>query len=169
MPATHEPPHDPRDPQKEPGRLTLRVRPDPVLREKCAPVEHFGPRLVDLCQRMLVLMQDNGGIGLAAPQAGIPQRFFVAQIAEERLFVVNPVLEYHSGREDAIEGCLSLPGSWVAVDRASAVDLVGFDPRGFKLAITLRGLWARLVQHETDHLDGTLICDLGPEVQRTPS
>ena len=139
--------------------LTLRLHPDPVLRGVCHPVEHFDTGLSNVVDEMLTLMQRSGGIGLAAPQVGIAMRFFVAQIGRRSLCLVNPAIVTRDGSAHMTEGCLSLPGVDVNVTRNAQIEVQGFDVRGRSQNHRLEGLWARVIQHEIDHLDGILICD----------
>ena len=154
--------------QKSPARLdypvtarplSLRLHPDPVLREACRPVDRFDSWLSDVLDEMLSLMRIHQGIGLAAPQAGITQRFFVAEIRGCSVCLVNPVIAAHSGSDLSDEGCLSLPGVHVDVQRDSRIEVQGFDIQGHRRTCRVAGLWARVMQHEIDHLDGVLICD----------
>jgi peptide deformylase len=111
---------------------------------------------------MGTLMHDALGVGLAATQLGVLHRVLVYQAySEDPLTVlVNPVLEWESEeREVAEEGCLSLPGVHVEVERAASVRVRGQDERGEPLEIEAEGLTARVIQHEIDHLDGVLILD----------
>lgn len=140
--------------------LLLRTLPDPVLRSVCEPVDAFDRALRELVEEMRQLMRRHQGIGLAAPQAGIALRLFVAEIDGRPLSVVNPrLLRCGAGSATAVEGCLSLPGVEVPVSRAQAVEVRGRTPEGKVVATTVEGLWARVVQHEVDHLNGRLICD----------
>jgi peptide deformylase len=143
--------------------LVLRTVPDLVLRSVCEPVDAFDRTLRELVEEMRQLMLRHQGIGLAAPQAGIAQRFFVVEIEGRRLSIVNPrLLRCGAGSETGVEGCLSLPGVEVPVSRAEAVELRGRTPEGKAVTLTVEGLWARVVQHEVDHLNGRLICDHAP-------
>lgn len=139
--------------------LRLRVHPDPVLREACRPVERFDSWLADVLEEMRVLMRIHRGIGLAGPQAGIAQRLFVAKIQRSSLCLVNPVITARDGSDLMTEGCLSLPNVQVDVRRPWQIEVQGFDSRGRRRAYCVEGLWARVMQHEIDHLDGVLICD----------
>lgn len=147
--------------------LSLRIYPDAALRQVCNPVERFDRRLADVLDEMLVLMRASNGIGLAGPQAGIAQRLFVCEIDGQTSCLANPVITSRAGRAEMIEGCLSLPGVQVDVGRNRAIEARGYDSRGRKRKHRLQGLWARVVQHEIDHLDGVLICDHG-QPQRRP-
>jgi peptide deformylase len=143
--------------------LTLRTLPDPVLRLVCEPVEAFGRPLREMVEELRQIMIRHKGVGLAAPQAGVAQRLFVGEIDGRRLCVVNPtLLPCRASSEEAVEGCLSLPAVEVPVARARAVEVRGWTSEGKELSFVAEGFWARLVQHEVDHLDGRLICDHAP-------
>jgi peptide deformylase len=142
------------------AHLVLRVTPDPLLRRVSAPVERFDRSLRGLVQDMQHVMSRHQGIGLAAPQVGVELRLFVCEIGGEVLAIVNPRIRLcETGTEVMAEGCLSLPGVSVPVTRASAALVQGHDPRGTAVSFVAQGLWARVVQHEADHLDGRLITD----------
>ena len=139
----------------------LRHYPDPVLRMRAREITEFTPDLETLTARMKQLMYDAHGVGLAANQIGMVQRVFVFQHdADEVLAVVNPVVSEPSDeRETDDEGCLSMQGVTVPVERALRLTLEGRDEHGGELRLELEGMPARIVQHELDHLDGTLILD----------
>jgi peptide deformylase len=135
---------------------------DPVLRAKALPVERFDEALRREVERMGTLMHDALGVGLAATQLGVLHRVLVYRAYSEDPLtaLVNPVLEWESDeREVAEEGCLSLPGVHVEVERAASVRVRAQDERGEPLEIEAAGLPARVIQHEIDHLDGVLILD----------
>jgi peptide deformylase len=135
---------------------------DPVLRAKALPVERFDDALAREVERMGQLMHDALGVGLAATQLGVLHRVLVYRAyAEDPLTaLVNPVLEWRSEElETAEEGCLSLPGVHVEVERPARVRVTAQDERGERLEIEAEGLSARVIQHEVDHLDGVLILD----------
>jgi peptide deformylase len=160
-----------RDPEQEARRrlalAQIRQYPDPVLRMRAREVEAFDDDLVRLVQRMSRLMRDALGVGLAATQVGILRRLFVFQrqpededAEPETLAVVNPaIVERSEETEVDDEGCLSLQGVHVPVERNTAVILEGVDERGRPVRYELEELSARVAQHELDHLDGTLILD----------
>ncbi len=148
--------------------LSLRLHPDPVLRSVCHPVERFDEWLADVAEEMLGLMQLHGGIGLAAPQVGITQRLFVAEINRRSLCLINPVLVGRDGSDRMTEGCLSLPDVEVNVERNLQIEVQGFNTRGQGQRLKLSGLWARVVLHEMDHLDGVLISDYEKQPGDTP-
>ena len=140
----------------------IRQYPDPVLRLQAQEVEEFDRDLTQLVERMLRLMRDARGVGLAANQVGVLRRVFVIQADEEEepRVLVNPVVVERSEESDEDdEGCLSLQGVVVPVERAVHVRLQGRDPEGNPVSLELEGLPARVAQHELDHLDGVLIVD----------
>lgn len=154
------------DPEREALRRAalsqIRQYPDPALRIRAREVEEFDDDLRRLVERMLRLMADANGVGLAANQVGVVRRVFVFQpdAESEPVAVVNPVIVERGGEavEDE-EGCLSMQGVQVPVERATTVRLEGRDPQGGELSLELSDLGARVAQHELDHLDGVLILD----------
>ena len=140
--------------------LDIRTFGDPVLKTRAAPVVHFDESLVRLTQDMLSTMRDNDGVGLAANQVGRLKRVLVASVEEEDYVIVNPVLTGISdATERAPEGCLSIPGIQVEVERPTSVTVSGTDASGEPLQIEASDILARVLQHEVDHLDGVLILD----------
>ena len=139
----------------------VRQYPDVALRMKAKEVTEFDDDLVELAERMEHLMADAQGVGLAATQVGLLQRVFVFEHDEEGTkTVVNPSIVDRSGEtETDSEGCLSLEGIRVPVERNVKVTLEGLDASGGEVKLTLEGMNARVVQHELDHLDGILILD----------
>jgi len=140
----------------------IRQYPDPVLRLEAQEVVEFDGDLEQLVERMIRLMQDARGVGLAANQVGILRRVFVIQADEdeEPRALVNPVIVERSGEvADDDEGCLSMQGVVVPVERAVRVHMEARDAEGNPVTIELEGLPARVAQHELDHLDGVLIVD----------
>jgi peptide deformylase len=161
------------DPQREALRQAalaqIRQYPDPVLRLRSREVEQFDDDLKRLVERMLRLMQDANGVGLAANQVGTIRRVFVFQPDpdSEPVAVVNPVIvERGDETESDEEGCLSMQGIQVPVERALTVRLEGRDPEGGEISLDLSELGARVAQHELDHLDGVLIIDRTTEEAR---
>ena len=141
---------------------------DPVLKMRAQEQAEFDEDLKRLVVRMRQLMHDARGVGLAATQVGIVRRVFVFQRGEDAvLAVVNPVITDRSGEtETGDEGCLSLQGVTMPVERALRVTLEGRDEDGGDLRLELDGHPARVVQHELDHLDGVLIIDRTDEESR---
>jgi peptide deformylase len=146
-------------------QLGLKIYPDAVLRQRCEPVEKFDRELRDLIDEMLTLMRFWNGIGLAAPQVGITKRLFVCEIEKQSISLINPAIIDAEGRAELIEGCLSLPEVQVNVARSDRLFVRGHDVKGREKELELRGLWAQVVQHEMDHLDGVLICDYGENLE----
>jgi peptide deformylase len=142
---------------------------DPVLRAEARPVEVFDQRLLDEVARMGALMNDSLGIGLAATQVGVLHRVLVYRVEHESPVnaLVNPVLEW-SGKDKEVleEGCLSLPGVNVDVERPVYVRVRAQDATGAPILVEASGLEARVIQHEMDHLDGVLILDRTSRDQR---
>jgi peptide deformylase len=135
---------------------------DPVLRATAVPVERFDETLRAEIERMGELMNDALGVGLAATQVGVLHRVLVYRAYSDDPIsaLVNPVLEWASEElEGAEEGCLSLPGVHVEVQRPAQVRVRGRDGHGEELLVEAEGLEARVIQHEIDHLDGVLILD----------
>jgi peptide deformylase len=141
----------------------LRVRKygDPVLRRRAAPVAEITPEIRRMVDDMIETMYDEVGIGLAAPQVGISLRLMVVGDEEGRgaRALLNPVITEQGGEVTAEEGCLSIPGIFAPVKRAEWVTLEAHDPEGRPVSLTARGLRARVLQHEMDHLDGVLFID----------
>jgi peptide deformylase len=155
------------DPEREARRqlalAQIRQYPDPVLRMQAQPVERFDDDLVKLVERMKRLMGEAAGVGLAANQVGVLQRVFVVQPeAEEEAprALVNPAIVERSGQKEIEnEGCLSMQGVLIPVERDLAVTIEARDEHGEEVRLELEGLAARVIQHELDHLDGVLIID----------
>lgn len=156
-----------RDPQRawEAGgrshsrRLSLVLYPDVILRWVCEPVETFDGELCDIADEMLALMSQHQGIGLAAAQVGLRRRLFVSGIGGRWLALANMLVEEGAEPRDFVEGCLSLPGVQVNVRRPERIRVTGRGLWGRRLSIIATGLWARVIQHELDHLNGVLICN----------
>jgi peptide deformylase len=147
----------------------IRQYPDAALKMVARPVDDFDDDLRRLADRMKQLMVDANGIGLAATQVGVLQRLFVFQISEdETVALVNPEIVERSGEttvED--EGCLSIQGVLLPVERPTAIAIQGRDEHGAEVRYELEEPYSRVAQHETDHLDGVLILErTTPEAKR---
>ncbi len=142
---------------------------DPVLRTKARPIDRFDDELRQEVERMGNLMDDAIGVGLAATQVGVVHRLLVYRVGPDATLaaLVNPEVEW-SGRdtESMEEGCLSLPGVLVDVDRPIHVRVRALNESGEPIVIEASGLEARVIQHEIDHLDGVLILDRTSREQR---
>ncbi len=140
--------------------LEVRTFGDPVLKTRATPVDAFDDVLAHLAAEMLSTMREHEGVGLAANQVGRLKRILVVGTEDEEYVIVNPSLEEVSEtKETEMEGCLSIPGIQVEVERATGVTVSGKDATGAPLRIETTGLLARILQHEIDHLDGVLILD----------
>jgi peptide deformylase len=147
--------------------LRIRTLGDPVLKAPAAPVTAFDRALRRLRDDMLETMYDAPGVGLAGPQVGISQRLFVLDDGETGpTFVANPVLADPAGELLEEEGCLSIPGPYAPTRRSAEITCRGLDVRGRPIELRGSGLLARILQHETDHLDGILYIDRLPPAQR---
>jgi peptide deformylase len=156
----------PLDPEVEARRVAamsfIRRLGDPVLKSRATPVDRFDDSLRRQVSRMAGIMHDALGVGLAAPQLGISQRLLVYRVGPDAPVTVlaNPELEWASGEvEPGEEGCLSIPGVLVDVDRPVYVRVRGLDEEGEERVVEASGLEARVIQHEIDHLDGVLILE----------
>jgi len=161
------------DPELEARRLAamsfIRRLGDPVLKSRATPVDRFDDSLRGQVARLAAIMGDAIGVGLAAPQVGLSQRLLVYRIGPDApvMALVNPELDW-SGREDETleEGCLSIPGVTVDVERPVHVRVRAVDEHGDGRLIEASGLEARVILHEMDHLDGVLILDRTSRDQR---
>lgn len=142
---------------------------DPVLKSRASPVSSFGPELREEAERMIAIMRDGMGVGLAATQLGVLRRLLVFQAGPdcEPSALVNAKIEWLSA-ETAVaeEGCLSLPRVSMDVERPLYARISGRDAEGEPILIEAAGLEARVLQHEIDHLDGILILDRTTREQR---
>jgi peptide deformylase len=135
---------------------------DPVLKSRATPVDRFDDTLRNQVARMAGIMSDAFGVGLAAPQLGISQRVLVYRVGQEApvIALVNPAVEWSGDDSEPMEeGCLSIPGIEVEVERPVHVRVRALDEHGDDRVVEASGLEARVIQHEIDHLDGTLILD----------
>jgi peptide deformylase len=142
---------------------------DPVLKTRARPVERFDVGLRQEIHRMGILMNDSIGIGLAAPQVGVSHRLLVYRVEPDSPVqaLVNPEIEWSSrDKETMEEGCLSLPGVHVDVERPLFIRVRAQDAEGDPILVEASGLEARVIQHEVDHLDGVLILDRTSRDQR---
>jgi len=171
--ADEEHEHETLDPQVAARRAAalahVRRFGDPVLKSRAANVDRFDDVLRDQVGRMAALMHDALGIGLAAPQIGVSQQLLVYRVgpAGPTIALVNPAIEWSSGDEESFEeGCLSIPGVLVDVERPVHVRVRAQDEFGEDRVVEASGLEARVIQHEVDHLNGVLILDRTTKDQR---
>lgn len=147
-----------------PDELAIISYPHPTLRHKAKPVRRVDKRLKAIVERMFELMYEHKGVGLAATQVDLPLRLFVMNPKGdpnegEARVVINPVLSKPKTPEEAEEGCLSIPQLFGNVVRSKKIRLNAFDLSGNEIDQVFSGFEARVIQHETDHLDGVLFID----------
>jgi len=136
--------------------------PEKSLRKKCRSVQDVTERESNIFQKMLRTMYHFKGIGLAAPQVGLSERLIVADIGEGAVTLANPQIISVKGNDELEEGCLSIPQAQVNVLRNYEITVKGLNEKGGYQEINAKGLLARVLQHEIDHLDGKLIIDYLP-------
>ncbi len=144
--------------------LAIITYPHPTLRYVAKPVRRVDAELKKIAEKMLELMYEHHGVGLAATQVDLPLRIFVMNSTGQRgegteQVIINPVVSRPRSNEEAEEGCLSLPNIHGNVIRAKTIHLNAFDLSGKEIDVDVSGFEARVIQHETDHLDGTLFID----------
>ncbi len=159
--------------------LKILIYPDPLLRQKCTPVEEIDDELIKLLDDMADTMYEAPGVGLAAPQVGVTKRVIVVDISEreseevaegekvayknpdrkELIQLINPEIIYSEGEDVGEEGCLSIPGYVSDIKRKYKVVVQGYKTEGECIEIECEDLLARVFQHEIDHLDGILFID----------
>jgi len=161
------------DPEVEARRAAamsfIRRLGDPALKSRATEVDRFDESLRSQVSRMAGLMSDALGIGLAAPQLGVSQRLLIYRVGPDApvIALANPEIEWLSEEADVLEeGCLSLPGVQLDIERPIHVRVRARDERGEERTVEASGLEARVIQHELDHLDGLLILDRGTREQR---
>ncbi|HEY1358703.1 MAG TPA: peptide deformylase [Thermoleophilaceae bacterium] len=161
------------DPEVEARRVSamsfIRRLGDPVLKSSATPVDRFDDTLRGQVQRMAGIMNDALGVGLAAPQLGVSQRLLVYRVGPDAPVValVNPEIDWSSDELETLEeGCLSIPGVQVDVERPVHVRVRARDEEGEDRLVEASGLEARVIQHELDHLNGVLILERTSRDQR---
>jgi peptide deformylase len=140
--------------------MEVRLIGDPVLRQKTKEIENFDEEFKSLIERMYAEMYRSDGVGLAAPQVGMPYKFFVMDDGETKRTVINPKIKSFS--EDPItfeEGCLSIPEIFAEIERPKTITVEYYNENGEKIEEELTDYTARIFQHENDHLNGILFTD----------
>jgi peptide deformylase len=143
--------------------------PATVLRGRTAPVERIDESIRRLVDKMAEILVDKKGIGLAAPQAGVPLRLFIVSMTGKREDVrayINPTVTPHGDLDEAEEGCLSVPGIWAKIRRYKKATVTATDLDGRQFTEDAEGLYARCLQHEYDHIEGTVIVNRMGEAAR---
>ncbi|MDD4775109.1 MAG: peptide deformylase [Syntrophomonas sp.] len=139
--------------------------PNPVLRQKSAPVKNINAGVLRVLENMRDTMYSADGIGLAAPQIGVSKRMIVVDPGENYLEIINPVIVSREGEQNRSEGCLSVPGKVGWCKRARKVKVTGLNSQGETIDLEAEGILALVLQHEIDHLDGILFPDIAFEVR----
>lgn len=133
---------------------------DPILRKKSRPVEIIDERIKTLAADMIETMHAANGCGLAAVQVGKLRRMVVVETEPDKTYVmINPVIVKREGKQNEVEGCLSVPDRWGITDRPMTVTVHAMDLSGKEYTVTGSGLLARAFCHELDHLEGILFTD----------
>jgi peptide deformylase len=144
------------------SKLNIKVYPDKILRQKAKPIEKVGEKERKLAYDMIETMRSAQGVGLAGPQVGVSKRIIVAQDVDNNkaaLVFINPRIVKKKGRSRFCEGCLSVPDMTSDVMRPEKVVVEALNLDGVRISIDAKGLLARILQHEIDHLDGILFID----------
>jgi len=140
--------------------LRIRNLPDPVLRQRAKRVSRIDRSVQRIIDNMIDTLQANGGIGLAAPQIGVPLRIAVVAMPDDDIItLINPVIVRRTGERTLTEGCLSMPGYHGEIKRSLTVKVKAQDRQGKEIRIRGEGLLAQVLEHEIDHLNGTLYLD----------
>ena len=148
------------------SKLLLRKYPEGILRNKSEKLQRVGGSEKKLLSEMVLTMREECGVGLAAPQVGISKSIAVVACGDSVISMINPVITSRKGSLSFEEGCLSVPGKSVKVKRAEEISVSYLDENGMPHNEIFKGLEARIVQHEVDHLNGKLIIDYMPWYKR---
>jgi len=137
---------------------------DDILRKECKPVKEITPRVAELIADMFETMYEANGVGLAAPQVGIPKRLFIMDLGLPQMIeAINPQILKASGKQHVVEGCLSCPDTWGYVDRPKRCRMRAQNRKGEWYEMAFADLGAQCACHENDHLDGHLFVDIVTE------
>ena len=141
---------------------------DDLLRQKAKKIDKIDGDIVNIARQMLEILKRDKGVGLAGPQIGVMKRIFVVHVEgdEERIFINPSILETSHSTSKYEEGCLSVPGIYSNVIRSEAIKLQAWNEKGRPFTMEAKGLLARVILHEYDHLDGILFIDHVPEKTR---
>ena len=143
---------------------TIRVQGDPILNKVCRPITEVTPKIRTLAEDMIETMYEANGVGLAAPQVGIPKRLFIMDLGLPQMIeAINPQILKVSGKQHVVEGCLSCPDTWGYVDRPKRCRMRAQNRKGEWYEMAFADLGAQCACHENDHLDGHLFVDIVTE------
>ena len=137
----------------------IRKYPESILRKQCRKVDNVGLKEKRVFEKMAQTMHKAQGLGLAAPQVGIDEQLIIVDVGEGLVKLINPLVLLKEGESTLEEGCLSLPGITVKVNRSAIVMVQGWDENGKMVKVEGEGLFAHALQHQIDHLSGILIID----------
>ena len=141
--------------------LDLITIPNPILKQKCVPVTNFDSKLEEFVNDMFDTMHKYQGIGLAAPQVGILEQICICEYDDTSLVLINPKITKKSKEVSSEEGCLSIPGQLFEVSRFEEIEVAAQNIKGEEISFYVGDMLAIVIQHEIDHLEGTLITDSG--------
>lgn len=148
-------------------KYQITTYPAPILKNKSKAISKITPEIKKLAQNMMKIMEENDGVGLAAPQIGIPERIIIVKDSAGNHAFINPKIVKRSRKQvKDEEGCLSLPGIFVKVKRAEEIEVACQNLDGETVRVKAKGMGARIFQHEIDHLDGILIINRISPFQR---
>lgn len=139
---------------------------DEVLREKAKPVKSINANIIKLLDNLTDTLYSAKGAGLASPQIGVSKRVVVVDVGEGLYELINPEIISSSGKDTDTEGCLSIPGLVGDVTRAATIKVKYLDRQGKEKSVTAKGMLARAMQHEIDHLDGILYIDRAANIRK---
>jgi len=139
---------------------------DEILREKARPVPKINSNILKLLDNMQETMRNADGVGLAAPQVGVPKRVIIVDLEEELIELINPEIINSEGSQTGEEACLSIKGVKGNVTRYEKIVLTGLNRHGEMIEVEAEGLLARVFQHEIDHLDGVLFIDIADDIKK---
>lgn len=149
--------------------MDIRIYPDPALRQPADKIEKITPEIQDLAKKMIEIMRESNGIGLAATQVGVNQCLFVVDVDPENQntpedllknqVFINPEIISKSGKVLEEEGCLSFPGLFATTTRPGRISMRAQDIDGNEVTINIDGVYAKVIDHEVDHLNGVLFID----------
>jgi peptide deformylase len=146
--------------------VKLRIYPDSILRRCAKPVEELNNNIHSLIEDMAELMYTHNGIGLAAPQVGLLQRIILIDNDSNIIPLINPIIVEEKGIDILEEGCLSLPGVYLNIERSNTIVVNYIDLKENQIQKEYTGLTARIIKHEIDHLNGLLIVDYSSTVEK---
>jgi len=139
--------------------LNIITHPNPLLKQVCSDITKIDNRITKLIDDMFDTMAYYNGVGLAAPQIGVLENIFVARYNNRSVALLNPTITQKEGSSWDDEGCLSIPGILRSVERAQKVTIQATNKNGKSITLKEKGFFARILQHEIDHLNGILILD----------